>query len=102
MAQHFKCVDNGAIVPFTADEEAQYLLDQAADVAAATVQAGHDANAQTMRQSLVAAMQQMVDLAALFQAGTATAADQRTALALCLRSSVRLTRLMLELFDQAT
>jgi hypothetical protein len=59
------------------------------------------ANRRAMSDALQARMQEALDLAVAIEAGTATAADQRRALVMCLRGIVRLTRLQLALLDEA-
>jgi hypothetical protein len=101
MAGHFKAGLSGDLVPLTAEEEAQYDVDQAASAAAVAARAPLDANAAAMRQSLVAHLQDALTLADALDANTATPAQQRTALSLCLRGTVRLSRLTLSIYDQA-
>src|SRR5262245_51435633 len=91
----------GHLVPMTPEEVAQWQSDQQAAAAAATVTAAHTANSATMRLSLHDRIQEMRDLATGVEAGTATAADQRRALVLCLRGTVRLALLMLVELDAA-
>lgn len=91
----------GYAVPMTPAEQAQLDADQAAAAAAAQTAAQRQANAAAMRQSLHDRMQQMLDLANAIEGGTATPADQRIALVLCLRGTVRLTRLFGAELDQA-
>lgn len=86
----------GHLVPMTPAEQAQYDADQTAGAAQAQQQAGLAANEQTMRKSLHDRMQQALDLADALDANTATPAQQRAALALCLRGVVRLARLVNE------
>ncbi len=57
-------------------------------------------NRLAISEALRSRMQEAGDLADKLQAGTATAAEQRQALVLCLRAVVRLTRLQLQMLDQ--
>jgi hypothetical protein len=91
----------GHLVPMTASEQTRYDTDVAAWADTATRQATLDANAAEMRAALAAHLQDTAALADTVEAGSATAAQQRQALVLCLRGTGRLTRLVLELFDQA-
>lgn len=91
----------GHLVPMTAAEQKQYDTDMATWADTAARQATLDANATQMRNALVAHLQDALTLADALDANTATAAQQRQGLALCLRGTVRLTRLVLELHDAA-
>lgn len=92
---------DGYLVPMTAAEQAQIDKDQAEWAAAATRQQTLNANADQMRAALTAHLQDALTLADALDANTATAAQQRQGLALCLRGTVRLARLTLELYDAA-
>lgn len=92
---------NGVLVELTAAEEAQLAADRAVWLAAAQTEAAHVANEATMSQSLRDRRQDALDLANALDANTATAAQQRAALALCLRSLVRLSRIVLEEIGRA-
>lgn len=91
----------GHAVPMTAAEQKQYDSDVAAWADSAARQATLDANAAQMRTALAAHLQDALTIADALDANTATAAQQRQGLALCLRGTVRLTRLVLELHDAA-
>lgn len=70
------------------------------DVAEFAVEQQHEENRDLMAWQLRNRMQEALDLADAIDAGTATAADQRRALVICLRGLVRLTRLQLALYDR--
>jgi hypothetical protein len=91
----------GQLVPYTPAEEAAHSADVAAWAAAEATADQREANYEAMRQSLTDRMQQALDLAAKLDANTATAAEQRQALSLLLRGTVRLTRVVFSLLDQA-
>src|SRR5262245_24227905 len=91
----------GHLVPMTPEEEMQLAADQAAAAAAVQVTAARRANADKMRLDLHDRLQEMRDLAGRVEDGTATAADQRRALVLCLRGTVRLALLNLVELDAA-
>ncbi len=59
-----------------------------------------DRNRDTMGEQLVGLMQECRDLLDKIELGTATAADQRRAIVICLHGFVRLTRLHLGLYDR--
>lgn len=86
-------------VAFTPQEAAQASVDAAALVAAAAAEAVLTANAGTIGASLEQKRSRALALADKLDANTATPAEQREALALCLRGLVRLTRLQLRLLD---
>lgn len=92
---------HGWLVPMTPAEQAQCDADQAAAQAAAAAQTAQAGNAQTMRQSLQAHLADALTLADALDANTATPGQQRQALSLCLRGTVRLSRVVLELYDVA-
>lgn len=85
----------------TPSEQAQFDADQSSGAANSQALATRQANAAAMRQSLHDRMQQMLDLATAIEGGTPTPADQRLALVLCLRGTVRLARLVVAELDQA-
>lgn len=91
----------GHQVPMTAEEQAQLDADQAAWARDVQAQATRDTNAATMRAALAAHLTDALQLADALDANTATPVQQRAALSLCLRGTVRLARLTLELLDQA-
>ncbi len=91
----------GRYVAFDAAQLAQYEQDQAEGAARATLEATLDANATHIRDGLRQHLHDALDLATLVQSGQATAQQQRDALALCLRGTVRLARLVLSELDEA-
>lgn len=91
----------GQAVPMTAEEEAALEADRAAWTAQEQRQGTLEANADQMRAALVAHLQDALSLADALDANTATPAQQRQGLALCLRGTVRLARLTLKLYDTA-
>lgn len=74
--------------------------DRAAWKAAADAAAAADANANTIRGELQGALANALNLADLIDAGTATPAQQRQALSLCLHGVVRLAKVVYRTYDQ--
>ncbi len=91
----------GYPVEMTAAEQALFDADQAAGATASAAHESRLANEKTMTASLTGKMQNALDLATKLDANTATPAEQRAALALSLRGLVRLTRVTLDVLDQA-
>jgi len=85
----------------TPAEQAQLDADRAASAAATATAETQHANELALRQGLRDRLQEMADLANLIESGAATAADQRRALVLSLRGSLRLARLVNSQLDQA-
>lgn len=88
-------------VPPSEEMETQYAIDQLAGAAQMVAQAVVDGNRASMVTSLRDRRQVALDLADALEQGTATPAQQRQALALCLRGMVRLGRLHLNDLDAA-
>lgn len=95
MAGHFKATAEG-MVPLTAEEEAQYDLDQQAGQAAAQAQATLDGNAATMTSRVGQALTTLEDNAAW---AALTPAQKLEVLRLVV---ARLARLVLRKLDTAT
>ncbi len=91
----------GHAVEMTAEEQAQHDAEQAANLTVTAAHNGRLANERTMTTSLTGRMQDALDLAAKLDSNTATPGEQRAALALSLRGLVRLTRVTLDVLDQA-
>lgn len=90
----------GWLVPLTPAEEAQLVLDRAAGAAHGAEQDARDQHLAGMKQSLTGFATQALTLADALAAGTATAAQQRQGLEFCLRSIVRLSRIVFGQLDQ--
>lgn len=88
-------------VPLTAAETTQQTADNTASAQAVAEKAAAAAVADTLRTTLRDKRARALTLADKLDANTATAVEQREALALALRGLVRLTRLHLNLLDQA-
>jgi hypothetical protein len=88
-------------VPLTTDEYAQWQVDQAAGAAAAASEAMVATNSASMTNAITSKLDQLVGAADAIAAGNATAAQQRDALVLALRSVARLARLALGQTDKA-
>jgi hypothetical protein len=92
---------DGHARPMTAAEQTQLQTDRAAWAAQAQQQATWDQNATTIHDELQAQMQQALDLADALKANTATAAQQRAGLEMCLRGIVRLAKVVYRSYDTA-
>lgn len=92
---------DGHAVEMTAAEQKQHDADQTAGEEAAAITDANVANERMMSERLTSRMASALTMAAALDANTATAAQQRAALADCLRGIVRLTRITLDELDQA-
>lgn len=91
----------GHLVELTADEEQQLQTDrQVAGVTFKKLQA-EQANADDMAAKVQQRLGDLIAAADLVASGNATAQQQRDALALCLRTTARLARLVLRNLDVA-
>jgi hypothetical protein len=92
---------HGHLEEFTADEETQRIADLSDWTADAEVQAVAHTNAETMRGHLQDDRAELITLAQAIEDETASEAEQRQALVLCLRGIARITRLELSHLDEA-
>jgi hypothetical protein len=83
----------------TAAEQAQFDADQVAIAAQAVVQANLQTNADLIRSELQGAVANALALADALDANTATPAQQRQALSLCLHGLVRLAKVVYRTYD---
>jgi hypothetical protein len=90
---------DGQAVPMTPKEQADFDAFQQAAAQQAARQATLDANADSIRDALKAQMQNALQLADALDANTATPAQQRQALAICLRGVVRLAKVVYQEFE---
>lgn len=88
------------MVPMSDAEYQQAQADAAAAAAAAADGAQQQANASTFQSSLQSQITAALALADKLDAGTATAAEQRNGLSMCLHGLVRLTKVVYRTFDQ--
>jgi hypothetical protein len=91
----------GHLVELTPEEEAQGQADEAAWLQRDAIEDAETANAETMRDAIVTRLDLLVAAADKIAAGEATPAEQRDALALNLRTTARLARLLLRKLDAA-
>jgi short-subunit dehydrogenase len=105
MPSHKWVVDSqhpqGHLVELTAEEETQLEVDRQAWLEQDVVEDAEFANAETMRDAVVTRLDTLVAAADKIAAGEATPAEQRDALALNLRSTARLARIVLRKLDAA-
>ena len=87
-------------VPMSDPEYAQMQADNAAAAAAAAVTATANTNATLIQTELQSQLTNALALADLLDANTATPAQQRTALSLCLHGLVRLAKVVYRTYDQ--
>lgn len=88
--------------PLSPDDAASLAAFQQSVAAAAQVTTTATANRQTMADRASQAIQNLLAAADALDANTASAAQQRAALALCCRTCARLVRITLNELDQAT
>lgn len=91
----------GYEVELTAEEEAQRAKDQQAGTAYSEALQASEANAADMVAKVRQRMDDLAAAADLVASGNATAQQQRDALALCLRTTARLARIVLRNLDVA-
>lgn len=89
----------GHAVPMTDAEQQQLAADRAAMQAIDAARQQQQANADSIRDALKAQMQNALQIADALDANTATPAQQRQALAICLRGVVRLAKVVYQEFE---
>lgn len=90
----------GHLVPMTPDEQAAFDAYQASQVAGTAAQATADTNAALIRTELQSQVASALALADAIDANTATPAQQRQALSICLHGLVRLAKVVYRTYDQ--
>jgi hypothetical protein len=90
----------GWMVPLTAAEQAQYDADQVTGAAMSQQFATQQQNADLIRTELQGQIATALALADALDANTATPAQQRQALSLCLHGLVRLAKVAYRTYDQ--
>jgi hypothetical protein len=104
LAELATALEQGAdvsIVPMTVEEEAAHEADQA-EAQAATAEGEAQSGRETeMREAIQAQLVKLVEAADKVASGTATAVQQRDALALSLRTTARLARIVLRELDES-